>query len=52
MKTGQIYVQRYNPISPFLLGGARGSVVVTAQCYKLEGHGSRPHEVNEFFQFT
>jgi hypothetical protein len=28
--------------------GARGSVVVEALCYKPEGHGTRPDEVDFF----
>jgi hypothetical protein len=33
-----------------LINGARGSVVVTALCYKPEGRGSIPDEV--IFKFT
>jgi hypothetical protein len=32
--------------------GAHCSVVVKALYYTPEGRGSRPDEVNEFFQFT
>jgi hypothetical protein len=32
--------------------GARGSVAVKELCYKPEGRGLTPDEVNKFFQFT
>jgi hypothetical protein len=32
--------------------GARCSVVVEALCYKPEGDGSRPDEVNDFFNLS
>jgi hypothetical protein len=54
-----VRVPGYRPRGPgfdsqwyHIFWGARGSVVVKALCYKPEGHGSRPDEVNDFYQFT
>jgi hypothetical protein len=43
---------QFSPVS-LSRQGARGSVAVKGLCYKPEGvAGSRPNEVNEFFQYT
>jgi hypothetical protein len=45
----------YNVLTVNMLNlsfGTCGSAVVKALCYKPEGRGLRPGEVNEFSQFT
>jgi hypothetical protein len=45
----KISASRDSVIASYWLGGARGSVVVKALCYKPVSRGSETDEVNEFF---